>query len=223
MNRIAELLAELTDNPIVCDLSDEICHGILVSNLAYRLAKEMGQTEDFCYQISLAGMLHDVGKLEVWHYLHDEKADHLQIEQTRYTRTHPTLSYLALKKEGFSEELCQSVLHHHENYDGSGYPDNLRGNEIPLGARILRVCDVFAALVSDRAYRAAFREEVAMELMIDEIKNFDMKIFLAFQRVVGAEDFEEVRQLIRQYNEGYHRIRELTQNTDAESTGEDTL
>ena len=115
------------------------------------------------------------------------------------------------------------MLHHHENYDGSGYPDNLRGNEIPLGARILRVCDVFAALVSDRAYRAAFREEVAMELMIDEIKNFDMKIFLAFQRVVGAEDFEEVRQMIRQYNEGYHRIRELTQNTDAESTGEDTL
>ncbi len=78
----------------------------------------------------------------------------------------------------------ESILYHHENYDGSGYPENLSGENIPMGARILRVCDVFAALISDRSYRRAFDRETAVELMIDEVKNFDMEIFLAFMRII---------------------------------------
>ena len=66
----------------------------------------------------------------------------------------------------------------------AGYPSNLSGKEIPLGARILRVCDVYAALSSDRPYRKAFDITTVIDLMIDEIKNFDMEVFLAFQRVV---------------------------------------
>ncbi|MGX8728838.1 MAG: HD-GYP domain-containing protein, partial [Lachnospiraceae bacterium] len=81
------------------------------------------------------------------------------------------------------EKICEAVLYHHENFDGSGYPENLSGEEIPLGARIIRVCDVFAALTSDRPYRKHFSIEDALQLMIDEITNFDMKIFLAFNRV----------------------------------------
>ncbi len=223
MQRIADVLAEMSANPIICDLSDEMCHGILVSNLAYRLGHELELPEEFCYQLALAGVVHDVGKLEIWQYLHRADAHHLEIEQTRYTRTHPTLGYLSLSKEGFDEDVCQMVLHHHENYDGSGYPDNLKGRSIPLGARILRVCDVFSALVSDRPYREAFRVEAAMELMVDEIKNFDMQIYLAFQRVVGDPSFDEIRELISQYNEGYHRIRALSRRAAAETKGEESV
>ena len=84
----------------------------------------------------------------------------------------------------YSDFVLKSILYHHENYDGSGYPSNKSGEEIPIGARILRVCDVFAALRSDRPDRKAFDMETVMELMIEEVKNFDMQVFLAFQRVV---------------------------------------
>ena len=83
-------------------------------------------------------------------------------------------------------------MYHHENYDGTGYPGNLYGENIPIGARILRVSDVFSALISDREYRSAFDVETAVEMMIDEVENFDMKIFLAFQRVVHEVDIEKI-------------------------------
>ena len=92
----------------------------------------------------------------------------------------------------------QSILHHHENYDGSGYPSNLAGEEYPLGARILRVSDTFAALISDRPYRKAFSMEEAVALMIDEIKDFDVGVFLAFQRVVHGPHIEEIMEITKQ-------------------------
>ena len=152
------------------DLSEELNHGIVVSNLAYAVAAELGQDEEFCYQMAIAGMLHDIGKLKLTGYINGQENDPLLIEE--------------LKDQGYSELVLQSILYHHENYDGSGYPSNLRGDSIPLGARILRVCDVYAALSSDRPYRKAFDVSTVIELMIDEIKNFDMEVFLAFQRVV---------------------------------------
>ena len=97
---------------------------------------------------------------------------------------------------GFSQDVLEAVYHHHENYDGTGYPDNLLEKDIPLGARILRTCDVFAALVSDRPYREAFDIDTAIELMIDEVKNFDMEVFLAFQRFINSEQFNSVKELI---------------------------
>ena len=97
-----------------------------------------------------------------------------------------------LKRQGFSEKIQEMVLYHHENYDGSGYPKNLQGEEIPLGASILRVCDVFAALLSDRPYRKGFDQQTAVSLMIEEVKNFDMRVFLAFQRMIHEEEIPPV-------------------------------
>ena len=166
------------------DLSEELNHGIAVSNLAYAVAAELGQDEEFCYQMAIAGMLHDIVKLKLTGYINGQENDPLLIEELKYVRMHSSLGYEELKDQGYSELVLQSVLYHHENYDGSGYPSNLRGDSIPLGARILRVCDVYAALSSDRPYRRAFDVSTVIELMIDEIKNFDMEVFLAFQRVV---------------------------------------
>ena len=166
------------------DLSEELNHGIVVSNLAYAVAAELGQDEEFCYQMAIAGMLHDIGKLKLTGYINGQERDPLLIEELKYVRMHSSLGYEELKEQGYSDIVLQSILYHHENYDGSGYPSNLSGDSIPLGARILRVCDVYAALSSDRPYRKAFDVSTVIELMIDEIKNFDMEVFLAFQRVV---------------------------------------
>ena len=166
------------------DLASELHHGMLVSNLAYAVAEGMGLPHEQCYELAIAGMLHDIGKLKLTSYINGQEQDPLVIEELKYVRMHSSLGYEELKDQGYSDIVLQSILYHHENYDGSGYPSNLSENSIPLGARILRVCDVYAALSSDRPYRKAFDVSTVIELMIDEIKNFDMEVFLAFQRVV---------------------------------------
>ena len=121
------------------DLSDELKHGIVVSNLAYAVAAELGRDEEFCYQMAIAGMLHDIGKLKLTDYINGQEHDPLLIEELKYVRMHSSLGYEELKDQGYSDLVLQSILYHHENYDGTGYPSNLRENSIPLGARILRV------------------------------------------------------------------------------------
>lgn len=178
------------------DLEGEIRHGIIVSNLARLLAKKLNMSEKECYEMGIAGLTHDIGKLKLSKYLYGRKKDTLQIEEMKYVRMHSTFSYQILSNYDFSPTLLEAVYHHHENFDGSGYPDNLKGYEIPREARILRTCDVFAALVSNRPYREAFDIPTAVELMIDEVKNFDMEIFLAFLEVVHSEEFDKVKELI---------------------------
>ncbi len=174
------------------DVPEAIEHGIFVSKIAGLIAKELQLPDEEIYEIKLAGIVHDIGKIRLAGYLYGRENDTLLIEEMKYVRMHSKLSYEILKEKEFSEYILQSVLHHHENFDGSGYPDNLVSEEIPYGARILRVTDVFVALVSDRPYRKAFDIKTALELMIDEVKNFDMKIFLAFQRVVNDIDIEKI-------------------------------
>ena len=110
----------------------------------------------------------------------------------RYMRLHSTLGYAILKDRGYENEILEAVLYHHENYDGSGYPKNLKGDEIPVGAKILRVCDAFGALISNRPYREAFDKETALEIMVEEVKYFDMKVYLAFQRVSHSEQLVKI-------------------------------
>lgn len=171
---------------IQLDITEEIKHGICVSNLALWTSKELHLSEELCHQMAIAGILHDIGKIKLFNYIYGKK-ESLHIEELKYIRMHPTLGYEIISEKEYPEVVAQSVLHHHENYDGSGYPDNLSGDDIPLGSRILRICDVFAALTSDRPYRKSFGKDIALELMIEEIKNFDMKIFIAFQRIIHED------------------------------------
>lgn len=166
------------------DFKDGISHGILVSNLAYSLAKAMKLEEAECYDLALAGLLHDIGKLELSQYLYGRNDDGLSIEEMKYMRMHSKLSYDLLLDYHYSDNLMDTILRHHECYDGSGYPDNLQGEEIPLGARIIRVVDEFAALIADRPYRKAFDIDTAVDIMIEEVKNMDMVVFITFQRMI---------------------------------------
>lgn len=193
---------ENVDAMMSLDFSDVFRHGILVSDLAAAVSEELGESEEFISEIALAGLLHDIGKLKLGKYLYGRKKDVLNVEEMKYMRMHPLFSYNILKKQGeFSNEVLEAVYNHHENFDGSGYPNNKKGEDIPWMARIIRTCDVFSALVSNRTYRAAFDIGTAMELMIDEVKNFDMRVFLAFQRVVNGDSFETLRMKILQMND----------------------
>ena len=172
-------------------LNDQVVHAMLVSNLAYCVGKELGIDEETCQALFDAGQVHDIGKKELATYVYEESTP-LMVEEMKYVRMHPMIGYDILKERGFSDFIVETVKHHHENMDGTGYPDNLSGEDIPYGARIIRVCDVFGALIADRPYRKAFDEDMAVELMIEEIKNFDIKIFLAFQRVVHEGKYKDV-------------------------------
>ncbi len=180
------------ETPIQDSLGEAILHGIVVSNLAYFVGKEMDLPEEKCHNLAIAGMVHDIGKLRLRSYVYEEKGAKLNIDELRYVRLHPTLGYAILKEHGYEEEVLTAVLYHHENADGSGYPNNLKKDDIPLSARILRVCDAFGALIANRAYRSAFDIETALTIMIEEIKNFDMKVFLAFQKVTQSDDMKEM-------------------------------
>ncbi len=174
------------------NLAKEITHGIYVSNLAYLIGEELGLEEPILHELAVAGLLHDIGKLKLTSYLDSEDDNNKSaVRQMRYVRLHSQHSYEILKERGYSDFVIDAVHFHHENYDGTGYPMNLSEDSIPLGARILRVCDVFVALTSDRTYRKAFDVKQTIELMIDEIRHFDMKIFLAFQRVLSRIDVDE--------------------------------
>lgn len=172
-----------------------IFHSIIVSHLAYKVGAELGLSKECCYELALAGILHDIGKIHLDYQLKNKEEiqrNSLGMEEIRYVRNHTMGSYQALKQHGYSDYIMDAILYHHENYDGTGYPDRLNGADIPEGARILRVCDVFAALVDRRLYRDALDLESAVETMVDEVKNYDMKIFLAFQRVINDPSMKDL-------------------------------
>lgn len=184
---------DLFDGARTYGIEELIMHGLCVSNLAFLIAKELGCDEQFCQNIAMAGIVHDIGKVKIYGYIYNESSDQqMNIQKIRYIRMHSELGYDILAAKDFNEEVLKAVLYHHENFDGSGYPENLSGENIPLSARILRVCDVFAALTSDRTYRNAFDVDTAIELMIDEVKNFDMKIFLTFMKVIHEVDIDKI-------------------------------
>lgn len=198
------------------DMKSILGHSIIVSKLAYLVGKEMDIPEDLCYELAVAGIVHDIGKIQLDSYLAKSQKNktkefrkaqklvgdrQLDTDEVHYVRMHSKFSYDILKEYGYSDIVLDTVLYHHENYDGTGYPEGLQGTDIPMGARILRVCDVFAALVGKRIYRDAFDVDTAVAIMIDEVKNYDMRIFLAFQRVIHETEVEEMFVMMQDYKE----------------------
>ena len=170
----------------------ELAHGITVSNLAFQVGKEMGFSEKECHDLAIAGLLHDIGKLELAEYVYGHEDETMIVEEMKFVRLHAKLGADLLEKKGYSEKIVNMVRFHHENCDGSGYPMNPQREDIPIGSRVIRVCDVFAALTANRPYRQAFDVETAMEMMIDEAKDFDLQVFLAFMNVVHTANLDRL-------------------------------
>lgn len=185
------MVDDWTKTILEIDLIDGIRHGVCVSNLTYLIAKRLGLSDEDCCKLAIAGMLHDIGKLRLSSYLYGRNSNGMLIEEIQYMRMHSTLGYEILKENGYDDDICEAVLYHHENYDGSGYPDNRKAEQIPLWARIMRVADSFAALVSERPYREAYDFDRAISIMIEDVKEYDMQAFLAFMDVIHEDGMME--------------------------------
>jgi diguanylate cyclase (GGDEF)-like protein len=135
-------------------------HSETVSALAAAIGAEMGLDENTVDQLALAGLLHDIGKIGVPDSLLQAPRALTAVE-FETIKAHPALGYSLLEGLGIAP-IDEWILHHHENWDGTGYPDKLAGDEIPLGARIIRVADAFEAMTANRPYRAAQSVEYAL-------------------------------------------------------------
>jgi len=125
-----------------------------VARLSFEIAEEMGLPPDQLIALSRASLLHDIGKIGVEDRVL-RKPGPLNPRETAAMREHPVIGYEMLKGLHFLESSLEGVRHHHEHWDGGGYPDGVKGEDIPLAVRILTVADALDALTSDRPYRTA--------------------------------------------------------------------
>jgi HD-GYP domain-containing protein (c-di-GMP phosphodiesterase class II) len=155
-------------------------HSEKVAAYAVQLARALGLGPERCERIRLAGLLHDVGKVGLERsILHKPGA--LSDQEWRQVRDHPRLSAHIIGGVTQFAPFLAGARHHHERFDGRGYPDNLAGTDIPLDARILAVADAFDAMTSDRSYRPALsHEEAKRRLLADSGTHFDPECVAAF-------------------------------------------
>ncbi|HSC51608.1 MAG TPA: diguanylate cyclase [Gaiellaceae bacterium] len=159
-------------------------HSELVSALAEGIGVQLGFDAETVEQLKLAGLLHDLGKIGLPDAVLKE-ARMLTDEESSIVRRHPEFGQALLEGLGL-EQVQDWVLHHHEHWDGSGYPDGLAAEEIPLGARIILVADTFAAITTDRPYRAARSEAAALrELRAHAGRQFDPAVVDALELQLG--------------------------------------
>ncbi|MBE3574205.1 MAG: HD-GYP domain-containing protein [Firmicutes bacterium] len=157
-------------------------HSDRVARYAFQIAAELQLPPPGQREIYLAGLLHDLGKIGVaFRTLH--KPDRPTPAEWEQIRQHPVLGFQILKDFPEFAEISIMVLYHHEWFNGQGYPDGLRGKQIPLGARILCVADSFDAMTSERPYRPAMSQmEARHELVAMAGKQFDPEVVDALLR-----------------------------------------
>lgn len=138
-----------------------------VSILARCMSQYMGVDSESTNAIRLAGALHDIGKVGIPAEILT-KPSKLSVAEYNLVKDHPQIGYDILKDIDFPWPIATMVLQHHERIDGSGYPNNLRGDEILLESQILGICDTIDAMVVDRPYRKRFMVSEVIDTLLDE-------------------------------------------------------
>ncbi|MCX8044056.1 MAG: HDOD domain-containing protein, partial [Desulfobacterota bacterium] len=162
-------------------------HSLRVAQGCVRMAKRLGFTKPDQDRLFLAGLLHDIGMVYVPQEL-VAKTDQLSEEEMEVVKKHPLVAEKILAHLRLLQPVVPMIRHHHEWYDGSGYPDGLRGNDIPQGARILAIVDCYDALVSARPHRPAKTAvEAIAEMQTLSGTQFDPELFPVFSDLVASE------------------------------------
>ncbi len=158
-----------------------------VAGYAGRLARRLGWDQHSAHQLALAALVHDLGKTWIGNdILLKESA--LSSEERLQMERHPILGAQMLAGYGLDIFFIETVLHHHEGYDGHGYPAGLHGEEIPIGARLLAVADVYDALLSARPYKAALSPEAVQHYLLAQSGlRFDPRVVKAFLHSLAPE------------------------------------
>ena len=168
-------------------------HSERVAEYACALARAAGMDESVLLWFRLGALLHDVGKLAVPYEVLSKPAP-LTDDERKLLQRHPVTAAELLADIDFPWDIRPMVLHHHERWDGSGYPDGLKGEEIPLAARILCIANVYDALTSERSYRPAHTRESALVLMAGEAgRTFDPRLLTQFYGVLRRGEVDATR------------------------------
>lgn len=185
-------------------------HPVAVAALMAAFARRLGMPEEDVVIAALGGLFHDAGESHLPPTLL-EKPGKLSGEEFDLMRGHPLQGQRALVAAGLrSRAVLQVIRHHHERYDGTGYPDGLAGEAIPPLARMAAICDVYDALVSNRVHRPGLDPSEALKLMAGWAGQFDQSLFQAFVRSLGVYP---VGSLVRL--ESGHLAVVIDQNPDA--------
>ena len=178
-------------------------HGEHVQIYAREIAEEMKLDQEFVEQVETAAQLHDIGKLSIPNEI-IIKAGKLTTEERNLVMTHPIISVQILEPLGIMQEELRMIKHHHERFDGQGYPDGLREKRIPIGARIIAVADTYDAITANGVYRQTFtHEDAVQEIHKCSGHQFDPEVVEAFARVaarnVGNWPLQTTQQLVHSY------------------------
>ncbi len=171
------------------DLKDHYTfgHSTRVAFYSVLAGKELGLNDQELYELELAALFHDIGKIGI----PDEiltKPERLNVKEFEVMKKHPVMSYEILKDFQTFHDIAIITRHHHERYDGRGYPDRLKGEEIPFHSRIILVADTFDAMTSTRPYRKGLSYTVAFEELSQfSGSQFDPKIVIAFIAALEKE------------------------------------
>lgn len=170
-------------------------HSFRVMRYTMELARRLGlEDPGFSKALEYAALMHDIGKIGIPDAIL-RKPGRLSPLEWEIMKTHPVLGYEILHKIKFLEEAAQIVLHHHEHFDGSGYPDGLKGEKIPLGSRIFAVADAFDAMTTKRPYSDAMTFQAALDdLLANKGILFDPDVVEAFVEA-GLEFWKKEREV----------------------------
>jgi putative two-component system response regulator len=163
-------------------------HSMRVSEMSARVAKRLGLPASEIETVRAASLLHDIGKIGISDFILAKKGP-LTTEEFGIIRSHPQKGVEILQPLKQFASLLPAILHHHERYNGSGYPAGLPGDAIPLSARIISVADTYDAIISDRPYRSANTNEKAIaELRTYAGKQFDPNVVDSFVEIMRNGD-----------------------------------
>ncbi len=195
--RVKELETNVRDlrNALVCSFNQLLdlrdlntgVHSTRLAEWALRVARQLGVPESFLPDLEMGALLHDIGKVGVPDSILN-KSGRLTEEEYARVKLHPEYGWTVLRNLPGFERTSLFVLHHHENFDGTGYPAGLKGSEIPIGARIVSVIDAFDAMVSSRPYRRGLPfEEAARRLREASGTQFDPSVVQTFLPFAQAD------------------------------------
>ena len=196
----------------------------MIASLATGLGVEMGLPQEEIDRIRIAALLHDLGKIAIPEEILD-KPSTLTDAEWQAIGEHPRIGQVILEQASSLREAIPVVLHHHERYNGGGYPHGLRGNEIPLGARIVSVADAYHAMVHERPYKEALTHEQALaELRLHAGTQFDPNVVDVFCNIyaeaVPPDGLEEVYRLHQRARGGLDHLDDPRAHAHPHESGE---
>ncbi len=189
--KFSQHLFEQTATALVnaVDAKDEYSHGhsLRVAEYSEKIARMMGKSDEECYRIYYTALLHDVGKIGISNSIINKKGK-LTKEEYEVIKQHPILGDRILSSVREYPYLSMGARFHHERYDGKGYPDGLKGEDIPEIARIISVADAYDAMSSNRSYRSAIPQQLVREEIIKGTgTQFDPEIAKVMQHIIDLD------------------------------------